>query len=202
MKPLQPSSLHIFASAFGTDILYSSLPTLCIWNKIFRRSSGDTTVLETAPATPPATKDATTGCANVCRMRSRAVRSGARGCVDHVSWTLATASENTYTRILVSLRVHGCDSMRLWLCRRLCGTTSFPASAPNQRPLRQAARSLRKHNSTRGRRRYRCAMARSSVGGVPMEIWTAGWLARRKLLLVLRVDSFRVGAAIQSACIR
>lgn len=82
MSPLQPSSLHIFASAFGTDILYSLRPTLCTWNRIFRRSSGDTTVRETAPATPPATKDARTGCAKVCRMRSRAVRSGARGCRD------------------------------------------------------------------------------------------------------------------------
>jgi hypothetical protein len=90
MKPLQPSSLHIFASAFGTDILYSSRPTLCIWNRIFRRSSGDTTVRETAPATPPATKDARTGCAKVCRMRSRAVRSGARGCRGFVSGMFTT----------------------------------------------------------------------------------------------------------------
>jgi hypothetical protein len=85
MKPLQPSSLHILARAFGTDILYSSLPTLCIWNRILRRSSGDTTVRETAPATPPATKDARTGWAKVWRMRSRAVRSGARGCRHGIS---------------------------------------------------------------------------------------------------------------------
>lgn len=79
MNPLHPSSLHILPSALCTDILYSSLPTLCTWNKILRRSRGETTVRETAPATPPATKDARTGCAKVCRMRSRAVRSGARG---------------------------------------------------------------------------------------------------------------------------
>ena len=62
MKPLQPSSLHIFASAFGTLILYSFRPTLCTWKRIFNRSRGETTVRETAPATPPAMKEATTGC--------------------------------------------------------------------------------------------------------------------------------------------
>lgn len=67
MKPLQPSSLHIFAKPFPTDILYSSLPTLCIWKRIFSRSSGDTTVLDTAPATPPARKAAKIGRARVCR---------------------------------------------------------------------------------------------------------------------------------------
>lgn len=55
--------LHIFASALGTDILYSSRPTLWTWNRILRRSRGETTVRETAPATPPATKEASTGCA-------------------------------------------------------------------------------------------------------------------------------------------
>jgi hypothetical protein len=89
MKPLQPSSLHIFASALGTDILYSLRPTLCTWKRIFRRSSGDTTVRETAPATPPATKDARTGWAKVWRMRSRAVRSGARGYNDQVNTSTA-----------------------------------------------------------------------------------------------------------------
>ena len=61
MKPLQPSSLHIFASAFPTDSLYSVWPTLWTWNRILRRSRGETTVRETAPATPPAQKAATTG---------------------------------------------------------------------------------------------------------------------------------------------
>lgn len=61
MKPLHPSSFHIFISPFPTDILYSSRPTLCIWKRIFSRSRGDTTVLDTAPATPPAQNAATTG---------------------------------------------------------------------------------------------------------------------------------------------
>ena len=67
MKPFHPSSLHIFLRPCPTGILYSVLPALCIWNRILRRSSGDTTVLETAPATPPAKKAANTGCAIVCR---------------------------------------------------------------------------------------------------------------------------------------
>jgi hypothetical protein len=62
MNPLHPSSLHIFAKAFGIDILYASRPALCTWNKIFNRSRGETTVLETAPAMPPPMKEATTGC--------------------------------------------------------------------------------------------------------------------------------------------
>lgn len=67
IKPLQPSSLHIFMRPCRTGSLYSVLPALCIWNRILRRSSGDTTVLETAPATPPAKKAAKTGWAIVCR---------------------------------------------------------------------------------------------------------------------------------------
>ena len=63
MNPFHPSSRHIFTRAFHIDSLYSSLPTLWIWSKIFNRSSGDTIVLETAPATPPAMNAATTGSA-------------------------------------------------------------------------------------------------------------------------------------------
>ena len=81
MSPLQPSSLHIFASAFGTDILYSSRPTLWTWKRILRRSRGETTVRDTAPATPPATKEATTGCRSPSLNLWRAVGVGAlRGC--------------------------------------------------------------------------------------------------------------------------
>jgi hypothetical protein len=71
MKPLQPSSRHIFASALGTDILYSLRPTPCTWNRILSLSNGDTTVRETAPATPPAINDARTGCARISLKRSR-----------------------------------------------------------------------------------------------------------------------------------
>ncbi len=70
MKPLQPSSFHIFMSPFPTDILYSSRPALCIWNRIFNRSSGETTVLEIAPATPPAQNAAKTGCERTSRICS------------------------------------------------------------------------------------------------------------------------------------
>lgn len=72
MKPLQPSSLHIFANAFGIDILYASRPALCTWNKIFKRSRGETTVRDTAPAMPPPMKEATTGCDTASRSFSRA----------------------------------------------------------------------------------------------------------------------------------
>jgi hypothetical protein len=61
MNPRIPSSLHILPKAFPIDILYASRPALWTWNKIFNLSSGETTVLETAPAMPPAQKDATTG---------------------------------------------------------------------------------------------------------------------------------------------
>lgn len=64
MKPLHPSSFHILASALCTDILYSSRPTDWIWLRIFSLSRGETTVLETAPATPPAQNAAVTGSAN------------------------------------------------------------------------------------------------------------------------------------------
>ena len=67
MKPRQPSSFHIFLSPCPIGSLYSVLPALCIWKRIFSRSKGDTTVLETAPATPPARNAASTGCAMVCR---------------------------------------------------------------------------------------------------------------------------------------
>lgn len=62
MKPRQPSSRHIFARALPTGSLYSLWPALCTWYRIFNRSSGETTVLDTAPATPPPQKAATTGC--------------------------------------------------------------------------------------------------------------------------------------------
>lgn len=62
MNPLQPSSFHIFPRADPTDSLYASRPTLCTCSRIFSRSRGDTTVLETAPATPPPQNAATTGC--------------------------------------------------------------------------------------------------------------------------------------------
>jgi hypothetical protein len=69
MNPRQPSSRHILASAFGTLILYSVRPALWTWNRIFRRSRGDTTVRDTAPATPPAMNDATTGWPSAFRVR-------------------------------------------------------------------------------------------------------------------------------------
>lgn len=104
MNPLQPSSLHIFARAFGTDILYSSRPTLWTWNKILRRSRGETTVRETAPATPPAMKEATTGCARVSLNFWNAVGSGApRGCNCLVSWSLAAAQNDCNVRLRPSL---------------------------------------------------------------------------------------------------
>lgn len=53
--------LHIFFRALPTDTLYSSRPADCIWKRIFSRSSGDTIVRNTAPATPPAQNSATTG---------------------------------------------------------------------------------------------------------------------------------------------
>jgi hypothetical protein len=61
MKPLHPSSFRILTNAFHIDNLYSVLPTLCICSKIFNRSRGETIVLDTAPATPPAKKAAMTG---------------------------------------------------------------------------------------------------------------------------------------------
>jgi hypothetical protein len=70
MNPLQPSSRHILASAFGTDIWYSFRPALWTWKRIFNLSSGETTVLDTAPATPPAMNDARTGCATNSLKRS------------------------------------------------------------------------------------------------------------------------------------
>lgn len=62
IMPLKPSSLQILPRAFGMLILYSVRPLDCTCSKILRRSSGDTTVRDTAPATPPATKEATTAC--------------------------------------------------------------------------------------------------------------------------------------------
>jgi len=61
MKPCHPSSLHILPRALPTDIWYSFRPALWTWYKIFNLSRGETTVLETAPATPPAQKAAVKG---------------------------------------------------------------------------------------------------------------------------------------------
>lgn len=77
MKPRQPSSRHILAKALPIDILYSLRPWLWTWNRIFNRSSGDTTVLETAPATPPAMNEAATGCEK--NSRARTMRDGGVG---------------------------------------------------------------------------------------------------------------------------
>lgn len=68
MKPLQPSFVHIFFSALHIDSLYSSLPALCIWYRILSLSSGETTVLDTAPATPPAINAAVKGVDTCSRM--------------------------------------------------------------------------------------------------------------------------------------
>jgi hypothetical protein len=202
MNPRQPSSLHIFASAFGTDILYSSLPTLCIWNRIFRRSSGDTTVRETAPATPPATKDATTGCANVCRMRSKAVRSGARGYVDQLSWTLATAVKSTR---------HTLASWPAWefMVAILCDYGCAGDSA-----VGQTFQGVRRSNVTCDKPHAACASTRLSEGAGDMgaqwrdhgrvfvcKRWTemAGSV---KVVVVVVVGQFGVGAGMQGAWMR
>lgn len=72
MKPLHPSSLHIFARAFPTESLYSLRPRPWTWYRIFNLSRGDTTVLDTAPATPPAQKAAVNGVeTNSCMRWSR-----------------------------------------------------------------------------------------------------------------------------------
>lgn len=73
MKPRQPSSFHIFFKAPPTESWYSWRPADWIWKRIFRRSRGDTTVRETAPATPPAQKAATTGCEMNLKTLSTAV---------------------------------------------------------------------------------------------------------------------------------
>lgn len=64
INPLHPSSRPILTRALHTDNLYSSLPALCTWYNIFRRSRGETIVLDTAPATPPPMKAAVTGSAS------------------------------------------------------------------------------------------------------------------------------------------
>ena len=61
MNPLHPSSVHIFFNPLRIDNLYSSLPALCTWYRILSLSSGETTVLDTAPATPPAINAAVKG---------------------------------------------------------------------------------------------------------------------------------------------
>ena len=76
MKPRQPSSRPIFTKAFQIDNLYSVRPTLWIWRRIFNRSSGDTIVLETAPATPPAMNAATTGSARFFLVVTQSDRGG------------------------------------------------------------------------------------------------------------------------------
>jgi hypothetical protein len=61
IKPLHPSSCHIFLNALPTESLYALWWTSWTWNNIFSRSRGETTVLDTAPATPPAQNAAMTG---------------------------------------------------------------------------------------------------------------------------------------------
>jgi hypothetical protein len=62
IMPLKPSSRQIFASALEMLILYSVRPEDCTCNRIFNRSKGETTVRDTAPATPPPMNEATTPC--------------------------------------------------------------------------------------------------------------------------------------------
>jgi hypothetical protein len=82
MNPRQPSSRHILASALPTLSLYASRPALCTWKRILRRSSGETTVRETAPATPPAQKAATTGWeTKACSFKTRSEVGGRTGAV-------------------------------------------------------------------------------------------------------------------------
>ena len=114
MKPRQPSSFHILTRALPTLSLYSSRPTLWIWKSIFSRSSGETTVRETAPATPPAKKDAKTGCARVLRRSETAGCKGFGGadCVslrisdgmgvvcDQLAWALIVPHSDRAWRLL------------------------------------------------------------------------------------------------------
>ncbi len=115
MRPRQPSSLHIFARAFGTDILYSFRPALCTWKRILRRSSGDTTVRETAPAVPPAMNDARTGCARTSLSRWRLVSSRAvRDYTGKVNWDIQSDTGKIRTPSpcpdsAAMLAVCGCD---------------------------------------------------------------------------------------------
>lgn len=87
MNPRQPSSRPIFTSAFQVDILYSFRPTLWIWRRIFNRSRGDTIVLDTAPATPPAINAATTGSARLLFVRLKNVEG-----LPTVSWLMVMVS--------------------------------------------------------------------------------------------------------------
>jgi hypothetical protein len=57
-NPRKPSSRHILPRAFPM-LLYSECPGRWTCSRIFKRSSGLTTVLLTAPAMPPAMKEAT-----------------------------------------------------------------------------------------------------------------------------------------------
>lgn len=68
INPFTPSSRHIFCSAFHIPTLYCDPPPGCTCSRIFNRSNGLTTVRDTAPATPPETKDATTGCDSQSRI--------------------------------------------------------------------------------------------------------------------------------------
>lgn len=61
MKPRHPSSFHILSNA-GPTPWYDMLEGPWTWKIILRRSSGLTTVLLTAPDTPPAMNDAVSGC--------------------------------------------------------------------------------------------------------------------------------------------
>jgi hypothetical protein len=114
MKPLQPSSRHIFARALPTGSLYSLWPALCTWYRIFNRSRGETTVLDTAPATPPPQKAATTGCEK--KSRKGAALSSALGAALIASSEVCkknTASQSLFLQSHLgdntALGTEGCD---------------------------------------------------------------------------------------------
>lgn len=106
-------------------------PTLWTWKRILRRSRGDTTVRETAPATPPATKEARTGCARTSLKRWRAVSSGlARDCRNESIQMLQ--ADGGRVRTLPSFpdsepmmaMVWGCGCCEVFDMVQLCGARS------------------------------------------------------------------------------
>ena len=54
-----PSSRQMVRMHCSVDVYLGGMP--CIWKSSFTRSSGDTIVRDTAPATPPATRDCQEG---------------------------------------------------------------------------------------------------------------------------------------------
>lgn len=66
-SPLQPSSAYIL-KIVGNMPLYDLNPGPWSCNRILALSNGDTTVRETAPAIPPAIKDALDSCFKNCLM--------------------------------------------------------------------------------------------------------------------------------------